>query len=307
MFLPKQILKFVVNKILLKATVALIGFIFTSFFNIGIAQLIKKENFNNRTNWRLNRQELQIGLSATQFTGDLGGGGGPGIDYSTKDIDWESTGSGVEFSYKYRFHPYLSTKTCLSFFSIEGDDKYSEESKRNARNIHFKSTCFDFSQRLEFIFYANEFNGSFYHLTSRAKRRKSNTQLYIFAGLGFATYNPKASYNGVWTELRPLKTEGQASSYSQATFIIPTGFGLRVGLTKKIRIGIEANYTKTFTDYLDDVSTKYADPSLMASSAASYLSNPSSVYSVGDKRGDPNQFDAYYRLTFQLIYNIGKR
>ena len=307
MFLPKQILKFVVNKILLKATVALIGFIFISFFNIGIAQLIKKENFNNRTNWRLNRQELQIGLSATQFTGDLGGGGGPGIDYSTKDIDWESTGSGVEFSYKYRFHPYLSTKTCLSFFSIEGDDKYSEESKRNARNIHFKSTCFDFSQRLEFIFYANEFNGSFYHLTSRTKRRKSNTQLYIFAGLGFATYNPKASYNGIWTELRPLKTEGQATSYSKATFIIPTGFGLRVGLTKKIRIGIEANYTKTFTDYLDDVSTKYADPSLMASSAASYLSNPSSVYSVGDKRGDPNQFDAYYRLTFQLIYNIGKR
>ena len=103
----------------MKATVALIGFIFISFFNIGIAQLIKKENFNNRTNWRLNRQELQIGLSATQFTGDLGGGGGPGIDYSTKDIDWESTGSGVEFSYKYRFHPYLSTKTCLSFFSIE--------------------------------------------------------------------------------------------------------------------------------------------------------------------------------------------
>ena len=285
---------------------ALIIIIFT-IVNNTFAQLIKKENFNKRTNWRSNRHEMQIGLCATQFTGDLGGAGGQGIDYSTKDIDWESTGTGLEISYKYRFRPYLATKTCLSYFSIEADDKYSEESMRKARNLHFKSNNFEVSQRLEFIFYANEFNGSFYNLTGRSKRRKSNTQLYIFGGLGFATYNPKAAYNGVWTELRPLQTEGQTTAYSKATFIIPTGIGIRIGISKKIRIGIEGNYTKTFTDYMDDVSTKYADPSLLSSPAAVFLSNPSLAYTTGDKRGDSNQFDAYYRLTFQLIYNIGKR
>ncbi len=284
----------------------LIIIIFT-IVNNTFAQLIKKENFNKRTNWRSNRKEIQIGLCATQFNGDLGGAGGPGIDYSTKDIDWESTGTGLEISYKYRFRPYLATKTCLSYFSIEADDKYSEESMRKARNLHFKSNNFEVSQRLEFIFYANEFNGSFYNLTGRSKRRKSNTQLYIFGGLGFATYNPKAAYNGVWTELRPLQTEGQTTAYSKATFIIPTGIGIRIGISKKIRIGIEGNYTKTFTDYMDDVSTKYADPSLLSSPAAVFLSNPSLAYTTGDKRGDSNQFDAYYRLTFQLIYNIGKR
>lgn len=291
----------------MKYPFVLIGLIIFTIVNNTFAQFIKIENFNKRTNWRSNRQEIQMGLCATQFNGDLGGAGGAGIDYSTKDIDWESTGTGIELSYKYRFRPYLATKTCLSLFSVEADDKYSEESMRKARNLHFKSRCFDFSQRLEFIFFANEFNGSFYNLTSRPKRRKSNTQLYIFGGLGFATYNPKAAYNGVWTELRLLQTEGQTTTYSKATFIIPTGIGIRIGISKKIRIGIEGNYTKTFTDYMDDVSTKYADPSLLSSPAAVFLSNPSLAYTTGDKRGDSNQFDAYYRLSFQLIYNIGKR
>jgi hypothetical protein len=290
-----------------KFSTTLILFLLISVWNCGISQLFKIENFNKRTNWRSNRKEIQIGLCATQFNGDLGGAGGQGIDYSTKDIDWESTGTGLEISYKYRFRPYLATKTCLSYFSIEADDKYSEENMRKARNLHFKSNNFEVSQRLEFIFYANEFNGSFYNLTGRTKRRKSNSQLYVFGGIGFTTYNPKASYNGAWVPLRPLNTEGQSTSYKSATFIIPTGIGLRIGLTKKLRLGIEGNYTKTFSDYLDDVSTKYTDPSLLSSPAAIYLSNPSLAYTIGDKRGDSNQMDAYYRLTFQLIYNIGKR
>jgi hypothetical protein len=45
-------------------------------------------NFNSQKNWSLNKKELQFGLGATQFNGDLGGAYTVGQDYSTKDIDW---------------------------------------------------------------------------------------------------------------------------------------------------------------------------------------------------------------------------
>jgi hypothetical protein len=68
----------------------LILWIFIFLHGLGFTQRIKWENFNNRANWRANRLELQAGFCATQFTGDLGGGAGQGIDYSMKDMDNEA-------------------------------------------------------------------------------------------------------------------------------------------------------------------------------------------------------------------------
>ena len=70
------------------------------------------------------------------------------------------------------------------------------------------------------------------------------------------------------------------------------GIGFRMGISKMWRVGLELAYVKTFTDYMDDVSTNYADPSLLSSEGA-YFSNPDSPYTIGDKRGDPNQKDAH--------------
>lgn len=274
------------------------------------SQRIKWEYFNNRSNWRANKLEFQLGFCASQFNGDVGGGPGKGIDYSTKDIDWESTGKGIQGAFKYRFSKYVATKTELSYFQLLGSDRYSEELIRNSRNLSFKSNCFEFSQRFEFIFLAQEFNGRFYQLAERARRRKSNFQLYAFGGLGFLHFTPKASYNGAYVALQPLCTEGQKTPYSTNTFIMPSGFGLRIGLSKQIRLGIEASYVKTFSDYLDDVSTFYADPSTLSNPAAAYLSNPSLgsvLFLPGDKRGDLNQKDAYYRLSFSIIFNLKHR
>ena len=119
-------------------------------------------NFNSQKNWSLNKKELQFGLGATQFNGDLGGSYSVGQDYSTKDIDWPSTGFAGWIGLRQRFHPYFATTTSLCVFNLKGDDKYSEEATRNARSLHFRSLAVEIQQRLEFIFYATERFGARY-------------------------------------------------------------------------------------------------------------------------------------------------
>ena len=80
---------------------------------------IKWENFNNRANWSNNRLEAQVGFCATQFTGDLGGASGPGKDYSTKDMNPQATGKGVQAAFKFRFNRYFATKTECSYFELK--------------------------------------------------------------------------------------------------------------------------------------------------------------------------------------------
>ena len=137
-------------------------FFFSSFVSIVCAQ---HANFNSQRNWSLHKKELQIGFGATQFNGDLGGAEGIGRDYSLKDIDWPSTGVAFWLGYRQRFHPYFATTSSLCVFNLKGDDQYSEEPSRNARNLHFKSFAIELQQRLEFIFAAKEQFGSTYNLT----------------------------------------------------------------------------------------------------------------------------------------------
>ena len=271
-------------------------------------------NFNSQKNWSLNKKEILFGFGATQFNGDLGGGATAGIDYSMKDIDWPSTGINGMIGFRYRFHPSFATTTKLSYFTLKGDDKLSEEPIRNARNLNFKTGVFELQQRIEWIAFSVEKFSPTYSLPGKAKGKNKNQQYYLFTGLGAAYFNPKAEYNGKWYELRKLRTEGQAKPYSPITMTIPMGLGVRFGLGTSWRFGIEASYVKTFSDYLDDVSTVYADPNSFSDPVASVLSNPSDLsvtvgngfnwFGAGYQRGDSKQKDAFYQLNFVITRNI---
>jgi hypothetical protein len=265
-------------------------------------------NFNTQRNWSLHKKELLFGLGATQFNGDLGGSYGVGRDYSLKDIDWPSTSMAGFVGFRYRFAPMFATTSSLSIFGLRGDDEHSEEPVRNARSLQFKSLCFEVSQRLEFIVYANEKFGSTFNLPGNYSKKNRSQQLYGFGGIGLLYFNPKAqNQDGDWTALRPLKTEGQAKSYSPLTFTMPVGVGFRWGLGNIWRMGVEVSYVKTFSDYIDDVSTTYADPASFTSADAAYLSNPAvgnPSFAPGEQRGDPRQKDAYYHLNVFVSKNI---
>src|SRR5690606_33801091 len=60
--------------------------------------------------------------------------------------------------------------------------------------------------------------------------------------------------------------EGQ-KLYSLVSFAVPVGFGLRYKINPKFDILAELGFRLTTTDYLDDVSKDYPDPSVFGSSS----------------------------------------
>lgn len=284
-------------------------------------------NFNTQRNWSLNKKEIAFGFGATQFTGDLGGRDRIGTDYSLVDIDFPSTSIGGYIGYRYRFHPFWATSTNFHAGMLRGNDALTNEVIRNSRNLHFRSIILELNQRIEAIIFANEKFGARYKLPGHKGFKDHNEQIYVFAGVGINYFNPKANLDGGWVELRPLNTEGQGldpfmvypgngedpymytppKPYKPFTVTIPMGIGFRWGLGRMWRMGVEATYVKTFSDYIDDVHGFYYDPTKLGSPEAAYLSNPSvnntSWFAPGQMRGQ-SQKDAYYYLNMTFQRNI---
>lgn len=287
--------------------------IITLLSTLGFAQ---SSNFNTQRNWAMNKKEISLGLGVTQFLGDLGGANQIGTDYSLKDLDFPSTSIGGSLSYRYRFHPYYATSTMLNIGMVRGNDALTTDPARNGRNLNFRSITIGLSQRIEIILLANEKIGRRYNIPGLRGFKDHNEQLYLIAGLGAMYYNPKALYtDGSWYALQPLHTEGQGLSggpdqYKRITATVPLGIGVRMGINRMWRVGIEATYVKTFTDYIDDVGGVYYDPAILtaqygAMSAA--LADRASYYNVpGDMRGQ-KQKDAVFYVNIMVTRNITYR
>jgi hypothetical protein len=92
---------------------------------------------------------------------------------------------------------------------------------------------------------------------------------YFAAGLGWFSFNPQANLNGKWIDLQPLRTEGQgfpqkggdSRPYRLSQSNIILGAGVKYELSQLFTARAELLFHYTHTDYLDDVSTTYADPS----------------------------------------------
>jgi hypothetical protein len=287
-------------------------FFFLSMVIFGFNAHCQFTNFNTQKNWSMNKKEFLFAFGATQFTGDLGGRDRIGKDFSMVDIDFPSTSINGLFGFRYRFHPFFTTVTTLQIGKMKGSDSLTNEIVRESRNLHFKSNVFELTQRIEMILYANEQFGARYKIPGRTGNKNRDERLYVFTGIGCNYFNPKARYQGSWVALDPLNTEGQgkeggARETLPISLTIPFGVGFRVGVGRMWKIGVEASYIKTFTDYMDDVSTVYFDPSQLNSPAAQYLSNPANGnvnwFAPGQQRGDKNK-DAYYYLNFTISKNL---
>jgi hypothetical protein len=81
-------------------------------------------------------------------------------------------------------------------------------------------------------------------------------------------------------------------------------------LTDIFGVSFEAGFRKTFTDYIDDVSGNYPDPSTL-SALAVQLSfrgneiNKDATFPTGGQRGNPAQKDYYYFGLLKLHANLG--
>jgi hypothetical protein len=137
---------------------------------------------------------------------------------------------------------------------------------------------------------------------------------YIFAGVGGFMFNPKTNFNGRTYELQKVGTEGQylggsyPKPYKLQQLCIPFGIGFMLKITQKFDFGGECGFRKTFTDYLDDVSTNYPDREELRAKEgdiAVLLSDRSTepaVHSI--VRGNPKNMDWYVYTNLHITYYI---
>jgi len=136
-------------------------------------------------------------------------------------------------------------------------------------------------------------------------------------GISMFYFNPKAREKPgrEWIELQPLGTEGQGLAefpdrqhYSLTGFAIPMGVGLKFALSDKINLGAEIGMRKTFTDYLDDVSSTYAGDKLLleyGKESTLFFSNRSGTpKESGAARGNPDQDDWFILGGFTISVNL---
>ena len=125
------------------------------------------------------------------------------------------------------------------------------------------------------------------------------------------------------TYLRPLSTEGEGlpqypdqKPYSQTQFSIPFGGGIKFRMSESVVLAWELGFRKTFTDYIDDVSTFYVDKTVLQNAKgpiavemayrANELKGGDQTYPVAfTKRGSSQYNDIYYytgiRISIALI------
>lgn len=201
---------------------------------------------------------------------------------------------------KYNINDYWSYRPAFTMGEISGSDQNFPEYKY--RNLDFNSKIYEFSNVMEFNF-----------LPFGANVLSKDFTSYVMMGIGVFYHNPKSTFNDEVHELRKLHTEGQDKRYPTVQVSIPFGGGVKYNINKNWVIGWEIGWRKTFTDYLDDVSTTYpnlTDHREEFGSLSADMSDRSwqvegvgePLSSGGEMRGDPAFKDYYFFSTINIAY-----
>ncbi|MDX5325335.1 MAG: DUF6089 family protein [Bacteroidota bacterium] len=196
-------------------------------------------------------------------------------------------------SYRFQFDGHYALRGNFSYGMVENDDATSSWDWRKERNLSFRSRIIEASLVGEFNFFPYVTGSDEFWQTP-----------YIFGGVGVFSFDPETEYEGEWIKLQPLGTEGQGTSvnpegkYSRSGLAFIFGMGYRLSLARNVSMTLETGFRTTSTDYLDDVSTVYADRSVLAAEngeLSAILSDRSFDQSekTGQPRGNAQNNDWY--------------
>jgi hypothetical protein len=269
--------------------------------------------------WKRQRYEFSIGGGVSNFLGELGGANQIGTNYF-KDLEWSQTRMALAIGLRYKLTDYFALNSHLTYGRVSGDDKLTKEPFRSYRNLNFFSDIYEFNLNFEGAVQKEQV-GHRYRLRNVRGLRGYELYTYGFVGIGVFYFDPKTEYNGQIISLRPLGTEGQGQietrkTYSTLGVCVPAGIGFKYTIDRYWGVGIEIGLRKTFTDYIDDVSTTYydfTDPNSLSAQLGN-RSNPLNVPSgeeyvipstqPGQQRGDPRDNDSYMFGIFSINYKI---
>jgi hypothetical protein len=247
---------------------------------------------------------------------DLGGRKGNGKTF-LKDLNWSVSRPSYSvfltglFKEIFGFRIEFGSGKISSYDSLLKNPQV-DLTQRYGRNLGFRSSITEI-----------QFTSEFYPLSFKQsiEGKTSFWSPYILAGIGYFWFNPQASLNGIWYDLKPLHLEGQGfpeypkhKTYQLQQINIPIGFGIKYELSASLNTRLEIIHRLLFTDYLDDVSTVYINPSLFdkyLSPASAELARqlycriknllPSNIQE-GTARGDYKHNDAFFTIQLKISW-----
>lgn len=219
-----------------------------------------------------------------------------------------SVGGGVFF--RNNFNRRWALRLGVHYGKVSAFDEDSDDAWQQNRNLSFQNEIIEGSAVMEL-------NYKEYQVGSR----EDFWTPYLFGGIGYFSMNPKAEYRGNLYALQPLGTEGQGTSqgdnlYELSGVSIPMGLGFKLNVYGIIALNLEWGIRRTFTDYIDDVSTNYANPAVLEEENG-FLSTVLADRSIeqegpfndndGVKRGDPGNNDLFSFVHFTIAIRIDKK
>lgn len=244
------------------------------------------------------RAQLEVGLfgGTSYYMGDLN----PNVPFLQSDLAFGFLG-------RYTLSSRWAAKFNIYRGVINGDDEVSNYIPD--RELSFRSGITEFGGTMEFHFLPY-INGSM----------RSYFTPYIFGGATIVYHRPRRDDN----DLRDFGTEGQYNTqylippdterpeYSYYSFAIPFGVGFKYSFSRRISASLEWGLRKTFTDYLDDVSTTYyTSVDLVAEGSEEYedllYSDPTLSHQPNMQRGNSKTNDWYSFAGLTITYYIDLR
>ncbi len=245
--------------------------------------------------------EFGIGIGAGHYFGDL----------NTR-ANLNRPKMAATFFFRKNFSNYISARIGASYARLGYSDIHNKDNEyMYRRNLSFNTNVWELALQGDFNFFRFMPGEPGFNFTP-----------YITLGVGAFSYDPFAFIGKDKVYLRPIGTEGQGSplypdrkQYSTMGISIPFGAGIKYSINERLNIGFEVLHRYTNTDYLDDVSKTYVDPSVFPANAdnspsQSYLLSDRS-YEVGEpigipgrQRGNSKQKDQFITAMIHLTFNL---
>ncbi|RYY96064.1 MAG: hypothetical protein EOO11_14405 [Chitinophagaceae bacterium] len=246
------------------------------------------------------QSRFQLGLfgGVSQYQGDL--------QSSTFQSRFANAALGLTGTYD--ISPRFALRGGITLSALEASDRYNSKPELRPRNLSFATKLADASLMGQYTFFNPD---------------EIRWSPYVFAGVAVFRVKPYTyDTSGQKWYLMPLGTEGQGleqyperKAYHYTQFAIPFGGGVRYAFNQTWSLGVELSVRKTFTDYIDDVSSSYAArEDLLAARGPKAVElafrqgevDPAAQYpEKGSMRGQEKRKDLYYFTGLHLQYRFG--
>jgi hypothetical protein len=196
--------------------------------------------FTQAQRWHVN---VTGGLS--NYSGDLQG------NAYTFNQSMFAFGAGIQYDITRNF----SAISNVSFMKVGARDQFNNPDLV-FRNLSFQSNIIEWNLVGEYTF---------------LDMTRSSFSPFLFGGIAAFHFNPYA-FDSVGRKvfLKPLSTEGEGlpeypnqKPYNLLQVAIPFGGGIKFRVSENVVLAYEIGFRKTFTDYLDDVSSYYVDKNIL--------------------------------------------